>query len=123
MMRWLRFSKDGRTAYGIVDGERVAEVTGDPFAGYERTSRVHALAAVKIEVPVIPRTFYCAGLNYTAHIREMAAKRAVQPDIPTKADIGYRANNALIAHGETVIIPRDATEKVHYEGELVAVVG
>ena len=24
----------------------------------------HALADVKIEVPLIPRTFYCAGLNY-----------------------------------------------------------
>jgi 2-keto-4-pentenoate hydratase/2-oxohepta-3-ene-1,7-dioic acid hydratase in catechol pathway len=122
-MRWIRFSTEGRTAYGILEGDRVAEVTGDPFAGYQRTARSHALSAVKLEVPVIPRTFYCAGLNYTGHIREMAAKRAVEPDIPKKPDIGYRANNALIAHEEHVVIPRDATEKVQYEGELVCVVG
>jgi 2-keto-4-pentenoate hydratase/2-oxohepta-3-ene-1,7-dioic acid hydratase in catechol pathway len=122
-MRWIRFTAQGRTAYGILEGDRVAEVQGDPFAGYERTSRSHALAEVKLEVPVIPRTFYCAGLNYTTHIREMAAKRAVEPDIPKKPDIGYRANNALIAHGEPVVIPRDASEKVQYEGELVCVVG
>jgi 2-keto-4-pentenoate hydratase/2-oxohepta-3-ene-1,7-dioic acid hydratase in catechol pathway len=78
---------------------------------------------VKIEVPVIPPTFYCAGLNFVEHVKEGAAKRGEVPNIPTKPDMGYRAANALIAHGETIIIPADATEKVHYEGELVAVVG
>jgi len=122
-MRWLRFTSEGRTSYGIVEGEQVAEVTGDPFAGYERTGRVHPLSAVKIEVPLIPRTFYCAGLNYTAHIKENAAAIGATPDLPKKPDIGYRANNALIAHGQPVVIPRDATEKVQYEGELVVVIG
>jgi 2-keto-4-pentenoate hydratase/2-oxohepta-3-ene-1,7-dioic acid hydratase in catechol pathway len=69
-------------------------------------------------VPVVPRTFYCAGLNYTAHVVEQAEKRGVAPDIPSKPDIGYRAVNALIADGEAVVIPRDASEKVRYEGEL-----
>ena len=36
---------------------------------------------------------------------------------------GYRANNALIAHGEAIVIPKDATDQVQYEGELVAVIG
>jgi 2-keto-4-pentenoate hydratase/2-oxohepta-3-ene-1,7-dioic acid hydratase in catechol pathway len=122
-MRWIRFSAEGRTVYGILEGERIAEVSGNPFAGYERTSRMHALSAVKIEVPVIPRTFYCAGLNYRAHLIEQAQKRNVAPDFPKQPDIGYRASNALIAAEETVIIPRDASDKVHYEGELVAVIG
>jgi 2-keto-4-pentenoate hydratase/2-oxohepta-3-ene-1,7-dioic acid hydratase in catechol pathway len=122
-MRWIRFSKDGRTSYGILEGQQILEVAGDPFGGYERTARRRALDAVKIEVPVIPRTFYCAGLNYTAHVIEQAERRGVKPDIPAKPDIGYRAQNALIAHGEPVVIPRDATELVQYEGELVAVIG
>jgi 2-keto-4-pentenoate hydratase/2-oxohepta-3-ene-1,7-dioic acid hydratase in catechol pathway len=122
-MRWIRFTAEGRTAYGILEGDRIAEVAGDPFKGYETTPRRHDLAAVKIEVPVIPPTFYCAGLNYVEHVKEGAAKRGEVPNIPTKPDMGYRAANALIAHGETVVIPADATEKVHYEGELVAVVG
>ena len=122
-MRWIRFTAGGRTAYGIVDGEQVAEVSGDPFAGYEPTSRRHALGAVKIEVPVIPRTFYCAGLNYGAHVIEQAQKRGIAPEFPTQPDIGYRANNALIAHGEPVVIPHDASDKVQYEGELVVVIG
>ena len=42
--------------------------------------------------------------------------------LPEQPDVGYRAVNALIAHGEPVVIPRDAT-KVQYEGELVVVIG
>ena len=76
-MRWIKFSHQGRTAYGILEGDRIAEVAGDPFAGYERTARAHDLKAVKIEVPVVPPTFYCVGLNYAEHIREVAAKQGI----------------------------------------------
>jgi 2-keto-4-pentenoate hydratase/2-oxohepta-3-ene-1,7-dioic acid hydratase in catechol pathway len=72
---------------------------------------------------VIPPTFYAAGANYAGHITEMAARKALPPNLPDRAEIGYRANNALIAHNEPIVIPKDATEEVQYEGELVAVVG
>ena len=121
-MRWIRYSHQGRTGYGILEGDRIVEVSGNPFAGYERTSRAYDLSAVKIEVPVIPPTFYCVGLNYAAHIREVAAKHGIKANLPEQPDVGYRAVNALIAHGEPVVIPRDAT-KVQYEGELVVVIG
>jgi 2-keto-4-pentenoate hydratase/2-oxohepta-3-ene-1,7-dioic acid hydratase in catechol pathway len=122
-MRWIRFTAEGRTAYGILEGDRIEEIGGDPFAGYERTGRRHALGSVKVEVPVWPRTFYCVGLNYVAHLNEQVAKGVMKADVPTRPDVGYRANNALIAHGEDVIIPRDASEKVQYEGELAVVIG
>jgi 2-keto-4-pentenoate hydratase/2-oxohepta-3-ene-1,7-dioic acid hydratase in catechol pathway len=121
-MRWIRYSHQGRTSYGILEGDRIAEVLGDPFGGYERTKVVRELASVKIEVPVIPPTFYCVGLYYAEHIREVAAKQGIKANLPEQPDVGYRANNALIAHGEPVIIPRDAT-KMQYEGELVVVIG
>ena len=121
-VRWIRFSQKGQTAYGILEGERIVEVTGDPFRGYEKTPRTHDLSAVQIEVPVVPPTFYCVGLNYAAHIREAAAKLGIPPDLPKQPDVGYRAANALIAHGEPVVIPADAA-KVQYEGELVVVIG
>ncbi len=121
-MRWIRFSLQGRTAYGILEDDRVAEVRGDPFVGFEKTTRVHDLEAVKIEVPVVFPTFYCVGLNYAEHIREAAAKLGIAPDLPKQPDVGYRAINALIAHGEPVVIPADA-RKVQYEGELAVVIG
>jgi 2-keto-4-pentenoate hydratase/2-oxohepta-3-ene-1,7-dioic acid hydratase in catechol pathway len=42
--------------------------------------------------------------------------------VPQQADIGYRAVNALVAHGEDVVIPADARQ-VEYEGEVVVVIG
>jgi len=122
-MRWIRYSNAGRTSYGIVEGDQIAEVSGTPFDGYQRTGARWPLDAVTIDVPVIPRTFYCAGLNYVAHVKEAAMKTGLAASIPEKPDIGYRAVNALIAHDEGVVIPADATDQVHYEGELVVVIG
>jgi 2-keto-4-pentenoate hydratase/2-oxohepta-3-ene-1,7-dioic acid hydratase in catechol pathway len=122
-MIWCRFQVGDAVRFGIVEGEKVTEVEGSPFDEYTATSRAHDLSSVKLLVPVVPSTFYCAGINYRDHVRRMAAMRGEQPVFPTQADIGYRANNALIAHGEAIVIPRDASDQVQYEGELVAVFG
>jgi 2-keto-4-pentenoate hydratase/2-oxohepta-3-ene-1,7-dioic acid hydratase in catechol pathway len=122
-MRWLRYEANGQESYGIVEGDEVVAVKGDPFAGYEMTRTKHKLRDIKYLVPVVPKTFYAAGLNYVEHITEMAKKRGEKPNIPPAADIGYRANNALIAHNDTIVIPHDATDLVQYEAELVAVIG
>jgi 2-keto-4-pentenoate hydratase/2-oxohepta-3-ene-1,7-dioic acid hydratase in catechol pathway len=122
-MRWVRYAADGQEAYGILEGQDILEVKGDPFAGYERTPTRRKLDGVRLLVPVVPRTFYAAGLNYAEHVIAVANKRGEAPKLPEAADIGYRANNALIAHGEPIVIPRDATERVQYEGEIVVVIG
>ncbi|MGR3323442.1 MAG: fumarylacetoacetate hydrolase family protein [Pseudooceanicola sp.] len=121
-MRWCRFTAGNGPRHGIVDGEIIREVSGDPYEGYEETGMHHPLESVRLLVPVVPGTFYCVGLNYAAHIREIAARGGAAPKLPTQPDVGYRANNALIAHGENIVIPRDA-KTVHYEGEVVAVIG
>ena len=108
-MRWIRFTANGRTSYGSLVGDTVREVTGEPWASPTPIGKIHKLADVTLEIPVTPRTFYAAGINYAAHIRQMAAKRNVEPVFPEKADIGYRANNALVAQDQDVVIPKDAT--------------
>ena len=122
-MRWVRFGKDNIVSYGQLIGEQIIEIHREPWEDSTPTGRRFVLADVTLEVPVVPRTFYCAGINYAAHIREMAHKRGVEPVFPDKADIGYRANNALIAHDEPVIIPAHAPPKINYEGELVVIIG
>ena len=94
-----------------------------PFGEWQRGTQSHALKDVKIELPLIPRTFYCVGLNYLKHLKEAADKAGTVPNVPDRPEIGYRAQNALIAHDEDVVIPASATEKIHYEGELVVVIG
>ena len=82
---------DGREAYGIIEGDEVVAVTGDPFAGYEMTRTKHKLRDVKYLVPVIPKTFYAAGLNYVEHVTEMAKKRGEEPNIPPKPPMSATA--------------------------------
>lgn len=122
-MKWCRFQYGDKAAYGIIEGETVVEVTGSPFGSYNETTEIYPLEAVKLLVPVIPTTFYAAGLNYREHATAVAKRRGEEPKFPTQADVGYRANNALIAHNEPIVIPRDASQHVQYEGELVAVIG
>jgi len=122
-MRWARIELNGAPSYAVIEGDTVIPVNGSPFEAWDRTSQRLKLAEVKLLVPVVPQTFYAAGLNYEEHIREVAAKIGQEPNLPKQADIGYRANNALIAEGEKIVIPADATEQVQYEGELVVVIG
>lgn len=123
MTTWCRFQKDDYTGFGLIEDGRVTAVDGTPFAAYAKTARSFPLDGVKLLVPVIPGTFYCVGINYADHIRKMAAKRGTEPVFPKQPDIGYRTNNALIAHEENIIKPADAGEAFQYEGELVAVFG
>jgi 2-keto-4-pentenoate hydratase/2-oxohepta-3-ene-1,7-dioic acid hydratase in catechol pathway len=122
-MRWARFDQNGTPTYGVVEGDEIIPVRGSPFDAWERTGTRLPLAQVELLVPVVPPTFYAAGLNYAEHVREAAEKIGLKVELPQQADAGYRANNALIAHGEPIVIPKDATEQVQYEGELVAVIG
>ena len=122
-MKWCRFQSGKTVSYGIIDGTALTEVTGSPFERYTKTTNTSILSRVKLLVPVIPPTFYAAGVNYREHVTEMAHRRGVKPEFPPNADVGYRANNALIANDEPIVVPKDATDQVQYEGELVAVIG
>ncbi len=122
-MRWARFEKHGQPCYAVIEGDTVIPVRGSPFDAWERTPERLKLADVKLLVPVVPPTFYAAGMNYAEHVREVAVKLGRAPDLPPNADAGYRTVNALIADGENIVIPADATDLLQYEGELVVVIG
>jgi len=122
-MKWCRLQSGDRSPYGIIEGDTVTEVTGNPFDAHARTTTTTPLSRAKLLVPVIPPTFYAAGVNYREHVTEMAHRRGEKPKFPPQADVGYRASNALVATDEPIVIPKDATEEVQYEGELVVVIG
>ena len=123
-MRWCRFQHENKTAFGILDDANIiSAISGSPFENYSVNNETHALRDVKLLVPIIPPTFYAAGINYREHVVFAAKVRGVEPAFPTKPDVGYRAINALIPHEDPIVIPRDASELVQYEGELVVVVG
>ena len=122
-MRWARIDVDGEPRTGIIEGDLIALVNGSMFDGGARTGETVPLAEAQFMIPFEPRIFYAAGLNYAQHVIEQAKVNKREPNLPDKPDIGYRANNALIAHGEAIVKPRDASEKFQYEAELVVVIG
>jgi 2-keto-4-pentenoate hydratase/2-oxohepta-3-ene-1,7-dioic acid hydratase in catechol pathway len=118
-MIWCRVEEAGRPVYGLVEDGYVTTVTGGPFGSYERSNRRISLAGLRLLPPVIPGTFFCAGLNYRAHA-ERAAGGGHQA--PTRPEVGYRANNALTGHLAPIVRPSDCDEPLVAEGELVAVI-
>ena len=116
-MKWCRFQVGPKASYGIVeDDARVTEVFGTPFETYTVTSTTYPLSAVKLLVPVIPPTFYAGGLNYPEHVQWWAQYSGTPPRVATEPGIGYRTNNALIAHEENIVKPKDASDELQVEG-------
>jgi 2-keto-4-pentenoate hydratase/2-oxohepta-3-ene-1,7-dioic acid hydratase in catechol pathway len=120
MTTWCRFEEGGRPVYGLVEDAVVIPVAGGPFSTFEKSDRRIPLADLRLLPPVIPGTFFCAGLNYKAHA-ERAAYGGHQ--VPGRPEVGYRANNALTGHLSPIIRPSDCDEPLVAEGELVAVIG
>ena len=122
-MLWCRFQLQTKISYGLIEGDTVTAVDGNPFGEHAVTPAKHKLSDVKLLVPVVPPTFYAIGSNYRNHVIGIAKGKGTPPKFYDEPRVGYRANSALIAHGEDIVKPRDSTPVFQYEGELVAVVG
>ncbi len=114
MPQYVRYTIDSTTSYGVLDGDAVREIRGGLFGDRAETGVRHARADVKLLCPCEPGKILAVGLNYKSHLGGRP-----QPDRP---EIFYKPVTALLNPGEPIRIPRDATD-VHYEGELVAVLG
>ena len=114
VVKYVRYTHAGVTAYGILDGDVVRELKGDLFASPSPTGRRVPLADVKLLPPCDPAKVIAVGLNYKTHLGERPA--AAYPGLFAKYP------SSIIATGENIVIPPDATT-VHYEGEMVVVIG
>jgi 2-keto-4-pentenoate hydratase/2-oxohepta-3-ene-1,7-dioic acid hydratase in catechol pathway len=101
-------------AYGILDGGTVREISGSLFGEHVPTGVEHSLSEVKLLYPCQPTKILCVGLNYKSHL-------GGRPQ-PTRPEVFYKPLSALQNPGGPIVTPRDATD-LHYEGELVAVIG
>ncbi|WBU39269.1 fumarylacetoacetate hydrolase family protein [Homoserinibacter sp. YIM 151385] len=119
-MKVARFTSPGADGprYGIVDGEDLAVLVGDPMLmPYEPTGERVPLAEAKLLAPVIPRSkVVCVGMNYAAHRKEMGHEG---PDTPL---IFLKPNTSVVGPGDAIRIPPVEGRIVH-EGELAIVIG
>jgi len=112
--RYVRYHVDGRTSWGVLQGESIQEVDGDLFGPHRVTDRRLALRDVTLLPPTQPEKVVAVGLNYQSHLgeRDPAAYPGLFAKYPT----------SLVGHGADIVRPPDATN-LHYEGEMVLVVG
>lgn len=112
--KYVRYTVDGQTSYGRVDGATVQQLRAAPWIDSTRTGRTVPLSRVKLLAPATPSNVIAVGLNYQTHLGERSA--ATYPGLFTKLP------TSIIAHEEDVILPPDANN-AHYEGEMVIVIG
>jgi len=112
--KYVRFLHGSTTAYGVLDGEIIHELRGDLFGDHKEAGATHRLADVKLLHPCEPPKILAVGLNYKSHLGDRKA--------PEHPEIFYKPISALQHPEENILIPQ-AARNVHYEGELVLVMG
>lgn len=113
-VRYVRYAVGQSTSYGILEGENIRELRGDLFASPTPSGKRLRLSDVRLLAPVTPSKVIAVGLNYKSHIgdRPAAAYPGLFAKLPT----------SIIATEDNIVLPSDA-KNVHYEGEMVIVIG
>ena len=112
--KYVRYSAGAQIHYGILQGDAIAELSGDLFANPKPTGVTVKLAAVKLLAPCTPSKVIAVGLNYQTHLGQRAA--ATYPGLFAKLP------TTIIGPEEAIVFPPDA-KNVHFEGEMVLVIG
>jgi len=117
MTHWIRFQHQGRTGFGVLEGEGIKVHSGDMFAGAQPTGEMVSLNEVRVLTPTVPSKMVALWNNFHA----LAAKLG-NPE-PAEPLYFLKGNNSFLAHGETIRVPAAYSGKVVYEGELGVVIG
>jgi len=113
VVKYVRFQVNGKESYGIVEGDKIHQITSAPFENWQRTTNTYKIQDVKLLVPTKPAKVLALAGNYKSHI-------AGEP-LPKNPEPFFKVPSCLIAHEEKVIIPH-GTDRVDYEAEMVIVI-
>lgn len=111
---FVRYRAGQTVSYGRLDGETIVQLSAAPWHGGTPTGVKVARQSVSLLAPATPSKVIAVGLNYQTHLGERPA--AGYPGLFAKLP------TSIVAHNDTIILPPDATN-VHYEGEMVIVIG
>jgi 2-keto-4-pentenoate hydratase/2-oxohepta-3-ene-1,7-dioic acid hydratase in catechol pathway len=115
-MRLVRFALEGRTGYGLLEGEQVFPLWDSPFAGagLVKSGEVLALGDVTLLAPCEPSKIVALGLNYRDHAAELGNP------LPEEPLLFLKPGTSVIGPGEPIVCPR-MSRRVDYEAELAVV--
>ena len=112
--KYVRYSHQNVVSYGILEGDTIRELKGNLFAGATPTGRTVKLANARLLAPCQPSKVIAVGLNYKSHIGERPA--ATYPGLFAKLPTS-------IVGPDDAIVATDDAKNLHFEGELVVVIG
>ncbi len=117
-MRFVRFEKDGGSAWGLVEGDTIAPLAAPPWVpgGPRRTGASVDRRSAALLPPAAPTKILCIGRNYRAHAAELGN------EVPKEPLVFFKPPSSVIAHGGTIRLPKESA-RVDYEGELALVIG
>jgi 2-keto-4-pentenoate hydratase/2-oxohepta-3-ene-1,7-dioic acid hydratase in catechol pathway len=113
-MKYVRYSYQGNTSYGILDGEIIKEISGGLFGPRMQTGAEVKLESVRLLCPCEPPKILAVGWNYHSHLDSRP--------MPQNPGIFAVPTSALLEQDGEIKFPPGAQD-VHYEGELVMVIG
>jgi 2-keto-4-pentenoate hydratase/2-oxohepta-3-ene-1,7-dioic acid hydratase in catechol pathway len=113
IQRFVRFRAGAQEKYGLLEGDTVRELPAGIF-GAAPPTRPYKLADVTLLYPCKPQKVLAVGRNYKSHVGDAEA--------PKRPELFYKPITCLQNPGGEIVIPPDA-KNVHYEGELVIIIG
>ncbi|WP_449351044.1 fumarylacetoacetate hydrolase family protein [Streptomyces shaanxiensis] len=117
-MRIVRYAVGGACHYGELESDDVtiARFEGDPFTGLTPSGVLDEMGDVVLLSPVESPRIFGFAYNYASHVDE--TDRDV-PDVPV---CFMKPSTAVVGSGDAIVYPADG-ELIHFEGELVVVIG
>lgn len=111
-----RFMVDHQVRYGMVEGDRVFALEGNPFDDIRANGEVFDLEQVRLLAPCQPSKVVCVGLNYADHAGELNL------ELPQEPILFIKPPSTVIGPLEPIIYPT-MSQQVDYEAELAVVIG
>jgi len=112
--RYVRYELDGQVSYGLLQEKEIQPIRGDLFGAHEVMPARLPLSEVRLLAPVNPSKVIAVGLNYQSHLGERAP--AAYPGLFSKYP------TSIVGPEASIIRPPDS-RNLHYEGEMVIVIG
>ncbi|MGR5142298.1 fumarylacetoacetate hydrolase family protein [Photobacterium sp. DNB23_23_1] len=110
---YVRYAFQNHVKYGLVKGDSIQPLKGSIFDDNIPDGEVVNRSQVKILLPTVPEKVFAVGMNFASHISS---------DYDSPPPLFLKLPSSLIATGESIVFPNDASN-VHFEGELVLVIG
>ncbi|MDV7103405.1 fumarylacetoacetate hydrolase family protein [Vibrio sp. TH_r3] len=111
--KFVRYDDKGIIRYGQVVGDSVFAIQGDMYDQFSLSKEKVPLNSVKLLIPAVPEKVFAVGMNFASHLSSPSNQAP---------PLFLKLPSSLILSGQNIQVPQGASN-VHFEGELVLVIG